>query len=249
MRGALRADWADMPRDRIIPARAGSTERARQATASRQDHPRSCGEHWILGGVEYIEPGSSPLVRGAHSNIFKIGVEWRIIPARAGSTSCSSDSSQESRDHPRSCGEHPRSSLLALPVPGSSPLVRGALASTSCAFSSFGIIPARAGSTPGRSGLSGSCRDHPRSCGEHYGCAWRVLDAQGSSPLVRGAPSAVLAAHYPDGIIPARAGSTACALEQREEGEDHPRSCGEHHLGASAPSPGQGSSPLVRGAL
>ena len=50
----------------------------------------------------------------------------------------------------------------------------------------------------------------------------------GSSPLVRGARIVVLAMMAGLGIIPARAGSTACEVFDAGLPEDHPRSCGEH---------------------
>ncbi len=50
--------------------------------------------------------------------------------------------------------------------------------------------------------------DHPRMCGEH--CSWIAsqLQANGSSPHVRGARSRCLKKEFLNRIIPACAGST-----------------------------------------
>ena len=52
-------------RFRIIPAHAGSTNRAAKRGINYRDHPRTCGEHPInyLGKTD--AQGSSPHMRGA----------------------------------------------------------------------------------------------------------------------------------------------------------------------------------------
>ena len=65
-------------------------------------------------------------------------------------------------------------------------------------------------------------------CGEHLPLISSHSWPQGSSPHVRGAPATYApdAANY--GIIPACAGSTACADGTTVKVRDHPRMCGEH---------------------
>ena len=76
--------------------------------------------------------------------------------------------------------------------------------------------------------------DHPRVCGEHLQ-SWKQRRKQtGSSPRVRGAPTAPGSATARSGIIPACAGSTTTTTSSRTGTWDHPRVCGEHgspHLG------------------
>ena len=91
----------------IIPARAGSTCARQARTGSGRDHPRSCGEHCNRDGRDTRLEGSSPLVRRARTASNRSSLALRIIPARAGSTIASSASTRQSKDHPRSCGEHP----------------------------------------------------------------------------------------------------------------------------------------------
>ena len=175
-------------------------------------------------------PGSSPLVRGAHSvrRIFR--ASCRIIPARAGSTAPGRCLCGPHRDHPRSCGEHESPIVAVEPRVGSSPLVRGALKRDSPDVAVARIIPARAGSTGTSEDTTRQDGDHPRSCGEHSGSiaiavvlagiiparagststsASTTMQARGSSPLVRGAPVFPASPRRNYRIIPARAGSTS----------------------------------------
>ena len=70
----------------------------------------------------------------------------------------------------------------------------------------------------------------------------------GSSPLARGAPFIGPREPGHEGIIPARAGSTDPEGWLFDYQWDHPRSRGEHSSQFVGVHPGQGSSPLARGA-
>ena len=72
----------------IIPARARSTKLPRTAHPTPRDHPRSRGEHLARWGLPVALGGSSPLARGAHVAHAISRTDPRIIPARAGSTTC-----------------------------------------------------------------------------------------------------------------------------------------------------------------
>ena len=92
------------------------------------------------------------------------------------------------------------------------------------------IIPAYAGNTDHRHGQCGGNRDHPRVCGEHS-CDMSVLSmSAGSSPRMRGTPNAEADFFIDNGIIPAYAGNTPCAVMHMSHPRDHPRVCGEHYL-------------------
>ena len=95
---------------------------------------------------------------------------------------------------------------------------------------SFGIIPARAGSTLAHHIKLLLEQDHPRSCGEHIADALGTDVQTGSSPLVRGALHDLQDEQRHRRIIPARAGSTIAERRNIEAYWDHPRSCGEHKL-------------------
>ena len=85
-RGALQPCPGTDPRDRIIPALAGSTTPNLTPASSTQDHPRSRGEHPQDGQGHLPHTGSSPLSRGAPQAQADGVAPARIIPALAGST-------------------------------------------------------------------------------------------------------------------------------------------------------------------
>ena len=112
---------------RIIPAYAGSTQRAPD-----------------LHGPG---PGSSPHTRGAHPRPHPIRHPARIIPAYAGSTRSPSSKPHGKADHPRIRGEHRYGAVRSSLQGGSSPHTRGAPVGDEDEPSADGIIPAYAGST------------------------------------------------------------------------------------------------------
>ena len=112
------------------------------------DHPRIRGEHSPVDPSYSKHEGSSPHTRGARYR--EIGFETidRIIPAYAGSTTCTATSAPPQEDHPRIRGEHlPQTSCMA-ERQGSSPHTRGAPPRWRPKRTQLRIIPAYAGSTP-----------------------------------------------------------------------------------------------------
>ncbi len=152
--------------------------------------------------------GSSPPVRGAHGDRDTRKHHGGLIPARAGSTMSCSAPPIRFGAHPRPCGEHSLRARRMLSGWGSSPPVRGALASTLGLSISSGLIPARAGSTAMTIVFKLSQRAHPRPCGEHGSDHSTTRAVSGSSPPVRGAHRCAGLVNTPAGLIPARAGST-----------------------------------------
>ena len=131
----------------LIPARAGSTVGCTGGRVCRWAHPRPCGEHESARVAEWVEPGSSPPVRGALQEINAPHAYRGLIPARAGSTSAASRTVARHRAHPRPCGEHGRLAPPQHASAGSSPPVRGAPYHRNRHLVCCGLIPARAGST------------------------------------------------------------------------------------------------------
>ena len=132
----------------IIPACAGSTTASGSSSTTPRDHPRVCGEHHFPPLVHPPTEGSSPRVRGALIQRDRVIFSDGIIPACAGSTGTSTNSSSKEWDHPRVCGEHDIADLQKAMQEGSSPRVRGAPDWRLPEMVSSGIIPACAGSTP-----------------------------------------------------------------------------------------------------
>ncbi len=233
----------------IIPARAGSTRWCGTLSSCSWDHPRSRGEHLRPARHRYLMAGSSPLARGAPASSLASSTTPRIIPARAGSTNTATEDHAGTGDHPRSRGEHSVPTGVTRMCWGSSPLARGAPIMVFDCSGRVGIIPARAGSTPFRALGGRGPGDHPRSRGEHAITARVVNPVVGSSPLARGARAVCCAVSVPEGIIPARAGSTRTSTGLHPAARDHPRSRGEHAYLRNVGQQMGGSSPLARGAL
>ena len=106
MRGATSDGIVGIGGARIIPADAGSTLTHIRQDALEEDHPRGCGEHLIKAAKPLSCKGSSPRMRGAHSQRISAIRPDRIIPADAGSTEAVCRPGRPPEDHPRGCGEH-----------------------------------------------------------------------------------------------------------------------------------------------
>ena len=108
VRGKPLADRQRPQRERIIPARAGQTPDPDAWSWLRPDHPRACGANVDHLACVPFPAGSSPRVRGKHSICARPVSRTRIIPARAGQTSCCRRNRRRCSDHPRACGANGR---------------------------------------------------------------------------------------------------------------------------------------------
>ena len=91
---------------RLIPARAGNTDRTALRAAYMAAHPRSRGEHNRVKGLVFYRFGSSPLARGTLRCCCGWFIRPRLIPARAGNTTSELVMYAMNSAHPRSRGEH-----------------------------------------------------------------------------------------------------------------------------------------------
>ena len=132
---------------RIIPAYAGSTREPVYLCSNVWDHPRIRGEHSSFPESCICGVGSSPHTRGAQTTAVTVDYATGIIPAYAGSTIPFLALLMLSWDHPRIRGEHLDSAVFMRFCRGSSPHTRGAHDEVSGFLTSYGIIPAYAGST------------------------------------------------------------------------------------------------------
>ena len=106
MRGILyTASW-NVPVEGITPAYAGNTNAYHQRIKGCRDHPRVCGEYFILPCASGPRPGSPPRMRGIpiarQIKCLKVG----ITPAYAGNTLIHPFYLLRFWDHPRVCGEY-----------------------------------------------------------------------------------------------------------------------------------------------
>ena len=229
VRGKLQRHRQVAVAGRLIPARAGKTRATTAAVWPPRAHPRACGENDGGDVVELCGHGSSPRVRGKLTWKRAVGPFPGLIPARAGKTPRPCPTRSGAWAHPRACGENPLVYLLEYLTGGSSPRVRGKLLALPALRLARGLIPARAGKTPG--------------------VAHRFRCLPGSSPRVRGKHGPHRCQGGPRRLIPARAGKTAPVPTLMVSSTAHPRACGENSRAEEALRPRTGSSPRVRGKL
>ena len=171
---------------RITPACAGKTLNVSFTVIIWQDHPRVCGENFLLTHMTRRLRGSPPRVRGKLKGFICERDAFRITPACAGKTLTASSNVIFIEDHPRVCGENCFDNANGDENLGSPPRVRGKPVSSPAPMRDGGITPACAGKTPQALRFCHTCQDHPRVCGEN-GDSHRVLrDSMGSPPRVRG---------------------------------------------------------------
>ena len=156
---------------------------------------------------------------------------YGITPACAGRSSGGLMPSAHMKDHPRVCGEKVTGKFLWTMGKGSPPRVRGEVRSAAFPPLPTGITPACAGRRKADSERQGESEDHPRVCGEKP-IRTRICPARtGSPPRVRG--EGTLDKVRPGGvrITPACAGRSCQNPQGDRKPKDHPRVCGEKHLG------------------
>ena len=147
VRGTVRCRPPHKFHDRITPACAGNRLPSPIAAATRQDHPRVCGEQ-IHSPFPQIAPlGSPPRVRGTGGGDLGLRGARRITPACAGNRRPPGHRSGGCRDHPRVCGEQHILLKLYLRSLKSPPRVRGTAEHAIEHFVGDRITPACAGNS------------------------------------------------------------------------------------------------------
>ena len=223
-----RANWLWRPqRPRIIPAWAGNTPSQRVAATLTSDHPRMGGEHRGVAAHRQVAAGSSPHGRGTLH---------RHHPRGASRP-----------DHPRMGGEHGNRQTCYDRQFGSSPHGRGTLRMSCHFWPPLRIIPAWAGNTYQNSPQACPDPDHPRMGGEHNSSTGNFKAPIGSSPHGRGTLNLRPPWRRAIRIIPAWAGNTRPASNDRAWTTDHPRMGGEHGARKRSQQVSHGSSPHGRG--
>ena len=164
-RGLPAREELEMTSVRIIPARAGFTDRAPAPRRDSPDHPRSRGVYSLVQPAPERIQGSSPLARGLPWRIWPGCSRLGIIPARAGFTAPRPRLPDAPPDHPRSRGVYRALAGPGRAPSGSSPLARGLHDRERPHGEPAGIIPARAGFTWDPEVAAQAIGDHPRSRG------------------------------------------------------------------------------------
>ena len=191
-------------------------------------HPRVCGEHLFARSQSSGWRGSSPRLRGTRGRRPCRCLERRFIPAFAGNTARARADPNSVSVHPRVCGEHAAKGKLSSAFPGSSPRLRGTPPARTAVRASLRFIPAFAGNTAQAPCPVDGISVHPRVCGEHADELTANSQIVGSSPRLRGTPSASAENLLVAPVIPAFAGNTRIGGGGRAYQSVHPRVCGEH---------------------
>ncbi len=110
-----------------------------------------------------------------------------------------------------------------------------------------GITPAYAGKSYQYPNPVQHKQDHPRVCGEKFGCRCPLDSQRGSPPRMRGKASAGNAVESITGITPAYAGKRFRSSTKPAQSGDHPRVCGEKFTGDKNKIRHVGSPPRMRG--
>ena len=247
VRGSPRAPASGHASPGSIPACAGKPFDAELLGTIGRVHPRVCGEALTGGRARKEARGPSPRVRGSRPRRVPEDAACGSIPACAGKPDYRRWNADQQRVHPRVCGE---AGAILAPwhvARGPSPRVRGSRERPSDAVRGEGSIPACAGKPVSASTPCGSCRVHPRVCGEAGRLEGRGRPAQGPSPRVRGSHCRTIHPREGDGSIPACAGKPAPGRRPRTDHRVHPRVCGEASSRGVRLSRWTGPSPRVRG--
>ena len=232
---------------RITPACAGNRGPARGDLLRCSDHPRVCGEQETAAVYEDWQAGSPPRVRGTGYSFSPSRTNLGITPACAGNSPAAGRQALTEEDHPRVCGEQPRTWATPPMWRGSPPRVRGTAVSRRRKSPPARITPACAGNSESVVCGDAFSGDHPRVCGEQLRTRMPPSDFIGSPPRVRGTVDPLAHTALPPRITPACAGNRLSQSTLRATWKDHPRVCGEQSSAWPWHLRILGSPPRVRG--
>ena len=145
-----------------------------------------CGEKCSSTVTATAIEGSPPHVRGKVPLATFFCSLAGITPACAGKRSMIMAEKEYPWDHPRMCGEKHIQPHRGDWAKGSPPHVRGKAHTHRNLPAHRWITPACAGKSLTACPSGGLGWDHPRMCGEKYGCGQIVAVSKGSPPHVRG---------------------------------------------------------------
>ena len=214
-RGTLGRRRQDRGDRRFIPASAGNTSRSWRMLSATPVHPRERGEHANVGFNVVAPGGSSPRARGTRPIQIQARFCGRFIPASAGNTPSANRNMNAPTVHPRERGEHDDGYKTWFDSSGSSPRARGTPRRPGRHRLTFRFIPASAGNTIVPGARMKAMAVHPRERGEHARSRRRPVRWPGSSPRARGTHRRRHRPLLRRRFIPASAGNTGPAPDDR----------------------------------
>ena len=193
---------------RITPAYAGKSSLTKCSFWKTKDHPRLCGEKFLLlTKVQYLS-GSPPPMRGKVQRPHPLVLRPGITPAYAGKSGFLHSFRRQLWDHPRLCGEKLIPANRKRFPKGSPPPMRGKDYSPHVRSLEPGITPAYAGKSCFAQCFQFVHEDHPRLCGEKTAASAVVVYTGGSPPPMRGKAPILSTPCTALGITPAYAGKS-----------------------------------------
>ena len=145
VRGKVNLLSGEQKKEGITPACAGKSQSVNHSPENREDHPRVCGEKFVLHILTSFDKGSPPRVRGKAETLNSLTIAVRITPACAGKRLGQIIQQIAAEDHPRVCGEKSLRAIVRASCLGSPPRVRGKAVSAGMFVPAGRITPACAG--------------------------------------------------------------------------------------------------------
>ena len=130
--------------------------------------------------------GSPPHMRGKVVVMVFPFLKVGITPAHAGKSRMKMSLINLTQDHPRTCGEKKKHSVLKMERKGSPPHMRGKVCNFQWKIISCRITPAHAGKSTSFPFYRRCGQDHPRTCGEKSSSCILFSQSCGSPPHMRG---------------------------------------------------------------
>ncbi len=125
IRGTPTFTLINTTRSRFIPVHTGNANFILWSDKYLSVHPRAYGERLVVKGLGGCLSGSSPCIRGTHTNTRKYTARKRFIPVHTGNALAGAATGSVTAVHPRAYGERKVNTLSAACVYGSSPCIRG----------------------------------------------------------------------------------------------------------------------------
>ena len=186
-------------------------------------------------------------MRGKESCFARNRLRAGITPAHAGKSWVHYNRTNQTKDHPRPCGEKPLTTILSKSPIGSPPPMRGKGLPHSRWAGAHRITPAHAGKSVDEAVIAAPAEDHPRPCGEKTMALIEYKLQEGSPPPMRGKELVHVLVGQHHGITPAHAGKRFSSIKSVKILRDHPRPCGEKSSEFANSLLHMGSPPPMRG--
>ena len=247
VRGNPASTIANPTGGRSIPACAGEPQRATNPSTPARVYPRVCGGTRSVRRNHRYPKGLSPRVRGNPLQEIPKHPHVGSIPACAGEPASIRWNRNCAKVYPRVCGGTTPSPMIARPLMGLSPRVRGNPSGRPETRANPGSIPACAGEPRRSLRRFYEAWVYPRVCGGTAQITKASHCIENLSPRVRGNRGP---RRYPirrTGSIPACAGEPGAEQGVAQMPGVYPRVCGGTDGSGCNAAGAQGLSPRVRG--